>query len=61
MSQTDKGVLMFSEWLEAMSQLNPKAYKEMMNAIYLYQIKGIEPPEFKGKAQMVAAIVSAKD
>lgn len=57
MGQTDKGVLMFSEWFEAMDKLNPKDYKALMNAIYRYQLCGEEPPEFKGKAGMVAAIV----
>ena len=54
LSQTDKGVLMYFEWFEAMSRLDPKTYKTMMNAIYCYQQKGEKPPEFKGKAQVAA-------
>ena len=57
MSQTDKGVLMYFEWFEAMSRLDPKTYKTMMNAIYCYQQKGEKPPEFKGKAQVAASII----
>lgn len=57
MSQTDKGVLIFFEWFEAMEHLDAKTYKSMMNAIYRYQLKGEKPPEFKGKASIVAAII----
>ena len=57
MSQTEKGVLMYFEWLEAMSSLDPKTYKIMMNAIYSYQQKGEKPPEFKGKARVAASII----
>lgn len=57
MSQTDKGVLIFSEWFEAMAKLNPREYKSLMNAIYRYQIHGEEPPVFQGKTDMVAAII----
>ena len=57
MSQTDKGVLIFSEWFDAMAKLNPREYKSLMNAIYRYQIHGEEPPEFQGKTDMVAAII----
>ncbi len=57
MSQTDKGVLIFAEWFEAMSKLNPTDYKALMNAVYRYQILGEKPPEFKGKSGMVAAII----
>lgn len=57
MSQTDKGVLIFAEWFEAMSKLNSTDYKALMNAIYRYQILGEKPPEFKGKVGMVAAII----
>ncbi len=57
MSQTDKGVLIFYEWFEAMETLSPKSYKEMMTAIRRYQQKGEEPPEFKGKSAIAAAII----
>lgn len=57
MSQTDKGVLIFYEWFEAMESLSPKCYKEMMTAICRYQQKGEEMPEFKGKSAIVAAVI----
>lgn len=57
MSNTDKGVLMFNEWLDAMNELNPKEYKAMMTAIYHYQMLGEEPPEFKGKAKIIATMI----
>ena len=48
---------MFCEWLDAMNELNPKEYKAMMTAIYHCQMQGAEPPEFKGKARIIAAMV----
>ena len=57
MSTTDKGVLIFCEWFEAMSKLGPRDYKMLMNAIYRYQFFCEEPPEFKGKAGMIASII----
>ena len=57
MCNTDRGVLMLYEWFDAMNSLNPKAYKEMMNAIFRYQLYGEDPPEFKGKSAIVAAMI----
>jgi len=57
MCNTDRGVLMLYEWFDAMSLLNPKDYKEMTNAIFRYQLYGEEPPEFKGKSAIVAAMI----
>lgn len=57
MSNTDKGVLMFNEWVEAMSELNPKEFKTLFLAICRYQVSGEEPPEFKGKAKIIAAMI----
>ena len=57
MGQTDKGVLIFGEWFEAMNMLSPKDYKSLMNAIYRYQLLGEEPPEFKGKAGMMSSVI----
>ena len=54
MSYTDKGVLMFEEWFRAMDKLSASDYKRLMHAIYRYQLHGEEPPEFKGKAAIVA-------
>ena len=57
MGQTDKGVLIFGEWFEAMNRLTPKDYKSLMNAIYRYQLLGENPPEFKGKAGMISSMI----
>ncbi len=57
MSTTDKGVLIFSEWFEAMDALGPREYKKLMTAMYRYQILGEEPPEFEGKALIVSKII----
>ena len=57
MGQTDKGVLIFSEWFEAMNHLSSKEYKTMMNSIYRCQMHGEEPVKFQGKAALVAAII----
>ena len=57
MSRADKGVLLFSEWFEALDKLSPKDFKTVVMAIYRYQIKGEEPLEFQGKSQIVASII----
>lgn len=57
MSQTDKGVLIFSEWFEAMKCLKATDFKRLMLAIYRFQIFDEEPPEFEGKAGMIASII----
>ncbi len=57
MSNTEKGVLIFSEWFEAMKKLNPNEFKKLMLAIYDFQMKGIEPPEFYGKTALVADMI----
>lgn len=57
MSQTEKGVLIFSEWFEAMKDLKVTEFKSMMYAIYRLQIFGEEPPEFQGKAGIIAAFI----
>lgn len=57
MSQTDKGILLFYEWLEAMEKLPPKHYKALLTAIYRFQQKGEEPPEFEGYTGALAAII----
>ena len=54
MSYTDKGVLVFDEWFRAMERLGAYDYKKLMHAVYRYQLYGEEPPEFKGKAAIVA-------
>ena len=57
MGQTEKGVLIFSEWFEAMKGLSANDFKRMMYAIYRLQIFGEEPPEFQGKPRMIASII----
>ena len=57
MGTTDKGVLIFNEWFEAMESLGPREYKKLMNAMYRYQILGEEPPEFHDKTLMVSKII----
>ena len=57
MSNTDKGVLFFHEWIEAMSKLSPNEFKKLAYAIYELQIHGIEPPEFQGKTALVAHMI----
>lgn len=57
MCNTDRGVLILYEWFDAMNSLNPKDYKELMNAIFRYQLYGEEPHEFKGKSAIVAAMI----
>ena len=57
MRNTDKGVLMFNEWIDAMSELNPKEFKALFLAIWNYQLSGVEPPEFKGKTKIMASMI----
>ena len=57
MSQTDKGVLIFTEWFEAMEDLKVTEFKTLFYAIYRLQMFGVEPPKFKGKAGMLASII----
>lgn len=57
MSNTDKGVLIYNEWFDAMEIVSPKDYKMLMTAIYNYQIFGTPPPEFKGAAKVIASMI----
>ncbi len=57
MSNTDKGVLIFNEWFEAMDKLNPKEFKKLMLSIYEYQAQSVEPPVFEGKTAIVADMI----
>jgi hypothetical protein len=40
-----------------MEIVSPKDYKMLMTAIYNYQIFGTPPPEFKGSAKVIAAMI----
>ncbi len=57
MSKTDKGVLIFNEWFELMKQLSATDFKKLLVAMYEYQRYGKEPPQFKGKSELVATLV----
>ena len=48
---------MLYEWFDAIDTLSPKAYKEMMQAIWRYQLTGEEPHKFQGKSAIVAAVI----
>lgn len=57
MSTTEKGILIFNEWLEAISDLKGTDFKSLILAMYRFQSFGEEPPEFKGKSRGYAAII----
>ena len=57
MSQTDKGILIFYEWLEAMEKLPPRQYKALLTAICRFQQRGEEPPEFQGNTAILASLI----
>lgn len=57
MSKNDMGILIFKEWFKAMLELPAIDVKKLLEAIYDCQYEGSEPPEFKGKAKMLAEII----
>ena len=57
MSDIDKGFLIYREWLNAMKLLPASDFKRVMMAMWDYQFEGKEPPEFKGKCEVVATMV----
>ena len=57
MSKTDKGVLIFNEWFEAMENISDRDCGRLVKAIYKYQVLGEKPPIFKGKAEILADVV----
>ena len=57
MSTIDKGILIFNEWFEAMNELPGTDFKKLLLAIRDYQLYGTEPPQFKGKSKLVAALI----
>ena len=57
MSQTDKGILIFYEWLDAMEKLPPRQYKALLTAICRFQQRGEEPPEFQGNTALLASVI----
>ena len=57
MNQTDKGILIFYEWLDAMEALPAKQFKLLLTSICRYQQKGEEPPIFKGNTAILASVI----
>ena len=57
MSEINKGILIFKEWLVSMEKLPPKEYKKMIIAMCDYQFNDVPPPEFTGKSALVAPII----
>ena len=57
MSQTEKGVLIFDEWFNAMEDIKVTDFKRLVYAIYRLQRFEEEPPEFEGKAKVAASII----
>ena len=57
MRANDSGVLILDGWFEAMQDIPPKQYKQLVNSIYLVQRKGAEIPEFEGKAALLAKVI----
>ena len=56
MSNIDKGILIFNEWMEAMKCLPMNERAEIIYAIYDLQINNIAPPKFSGTAQALASV-----
>ena len=57
MSKTDKGVLIFNEWFEAMENISDRDCGRLVKAIYKYQVLGEKPPIFKEKAEILASVI----
>lgn len=58
-SQSDitKGILFFYDWLDAMSILNPKEFKEMVMAMADFQRNGTELPRLEGTSKYIAPLI----
>ena len=58
-SQSDitKGILFFYDWLDAMSILNPKEFKEMIMAMTEFQRNGVELPKLEGTSKYIAPLI----
>jgi hypothetical protein len=48
---TEKGFLIFYDWMDSISTLSPKDFKTLILAIYEYQRYGTPPPEMSNKAK----------
>ena len=57
MSNTDKGILIFYEWIESILDLKLKDQREILKAMYEYQRFGKKPPEFSGPAKILARVI----
>ena len=57
MSEINKGILFFKEWMVSLAQLPPKEFKAMIIAMCEYQFNDVPPPKFTGKSAIVASII----
>ncbi len=60
MKQKQQGFLLFYDWCELMEELSPKHFKMLLTAMFDYQIKGEEPPEFPDKIKGTAKLIFAQ-
>jgi hypothetical protein len=54
---TEKGFLLFYDWMPAFESLTPKDFKTLIVALCNYQRDGTPPPEFSNKVKAIAAFV----
>lgn len=55
--KTEKGFLLFYDWVDALDMLSPKDFKRLLLALIEYQKNGTEPPEFSNKAKTIASLI----
>ena len=55
---TEKGMLLFYDWVDALKCLNPEEMKKMLLAMVEYHRDGTPPPEFEGEgAKMISHFI----
>ena len=55
---TEKGMLLFYDWIEALKCLNSEDFKQMLLAMVEYHRDGTPPPEFESEgAKMISHFV----
>ena len=57
MSNIDKGILIYYEWIEACESLSPSEFHKLFFAMVDYQQNGTPPPEFKGVTKIIATLI----